>query len=82
MRGKTLKFRLKDKHAKWLGGLAQSVNFIWNAGQEYALKVLERERRFVTGFDLDAWASGAQRRISVDDGRVLRAVGQSICSES
>lgn len=61
METKTLRFRLKDKHAKWLSGLACLVNFVWNAGQEYALKVLERERRFVTGFDLDAWASGATK---------------------
>jgi putative transposase len=61
MEVKTLKFRLKDKHAKWLGDLAKSVNFVWNAGQEHALNVLERERRFVSGFDLNNWAAGASK---------------------
>ena len=58
---KTLRFRLKDKHATWLGSLSRLVNFVWNEGQQYALKVLEREQRFVTGFDLDAWACGATK---------------------
>lgn len=39
-----LRFRLKDRHATWLNGLARKVNFVWNEGQEYALRVLEGER--------------------------------------
>ena len=62
MEVKTLKFQLKDKHANILNAMARAVNFVWNAGQEHALKVLEREGRFVSGFDLNNWAAGATKK--------------------
>lgn len=61
METKTLKFRLKDKHAAMLLKMSRAVNFVWNSGQAHALEVLRREGKLVSGFDLHNWAAGATK---------------------
>ncbi|MGO3756738.1 MAG: RNA-guided endonuclease InsQ/TnpB family protein, partial [Psychrobacter celer] len=39
---KTLKLRIKDKHATQLNILAGSVNFVWNYVNELSFKHLQR----------------------------------------
>ena len=36
---KTLKFRIKDKHAKALNSLARDVNFVWNFCNDLSLAI-------------------------------------------
>ena len=43
---RTLRLRIKDKHAKFLGALAHDVNQVWNFCNDLSTKVFERERRF------------------------------------
>jgi putative transposase len=61
MTTKTLKFRIKDKHASWMLKMSRAVNFIWNEGQAHALEVLRREGKFVSGYDLHHWSAGATK---------------------
>lgn len=56
---RVLRIRIKDKHASALRALAEEVNFVWNYTQELALKVLERERRFMTAYDVQPFVRGA-----------------------
>ena len=56
---RTLRLRIKDKHAKFLGALAYDVNQVWNFCNELSAKVFERERRFMSGFDLQKYTNGA-----------------------
>jgi putative transposase len=48
---RALRLRVKDKHATWLCGLAREVNTVFNYCNELSVKVFERERRFLSGFD-------------------------------
>src|SRR5258706_11049679 len=48
---RVLRLRVKDKHASWLSGLAREVNTVFNYCNELSVKVFERERRFLSGFD-------------------------------
>jgi IS605 OrfB family transposase len=56
-----LRLRVKDKHAKWLGGLAREVNTVFNYCNELSVKVFERERRFLSGFDFWPFLKGVTR---------------------
>ncbi|MEJ6002787.1 RNA-guided endonuclease InsQ/TnpB family protein [Paucibacter soli] len=61
VRVRVLRFRLKDRCAPWLNAAAREVNLVWNYCNELSQKVFERERRFMTGFDLQAYLNGASK---------------------
>ena len=56
-----LRLRLKDKHAKFLRGLAREVNFVWNYCNELQIMMFNRERRFLSGFDFAKFTRGATK---------------------
>jgi transposase len=58
---RTLRLRIKDKHAKYLRELAFEVNQVWNYVNELSFKVFQRERRFMSGFDLQKYTNGASK---------------------
>ena len=58
---RVLRLRVKDKHAAWLCGLAREVNTVFNYCNELSIKVFERERRFLSGFDFWPFLKGATR---------------------
>lgn len=74
---RTLRLRIKDKHAKILQSLAFDVNLVWNYCNELSFKVFERERKFMSGFDLQKYTNGVTK-----EGLALHsATVQAICSE-
>lgn len=56
---KVLHMRLKDKHASYLNTSACQVNMTWNFCNEHSIKVLQREHRFCSAFDLHPYMAGA-----------------------
>jgi len=56
-----LRLRLKDKHAAALRDLAFHVNQVWNYCNELSFKVWERERRFLSAYDIDRYTAGATK---------------------
>jgi len=58
---RVLRLRVKDKDAPWLCGLAREVNTVFNYCNELSVKVFERERRFLSGFDFWPFLKGATR---------------------
>lgn len=58
---RVLRFRIKDKHVAWLSSLAREVNMVWNYCNDLSMKVFERERRFMSGFDLQKYLNGASK---------------------
>ena len=58
---RTLRIRIKDKHAKYLSELAREVNLVWNFVNELSMNVFQRERRFMTGYDLQKYTNGASK---------------------
>ena len=55
----TLHLRLKDKHDSWLSTLSREVNMVWNFCNEHSYKVLQREYRFCSAYDLHHYLNGA-----------------------
>ena len=58
---RTLHLRVRDRHAKWLLEQARAVNFVWNYDNELSSRVLEREGRFLSGYDLHEYTRGATK---------------------
>jgi IS605 OrfB family transposase len=58
---KTLRLRIKDRHASWLNARAREVNTVWNYCNELSQTVWRRERRFLTGFDFWPFLKGATK---------------------
>jgi putative transposase len=58
---RVLRLRVKDKLAAWLCGLAREVNIVFNYCSELSVKVFERERRFLSGFDFWPFLKGVTR---------------------
>jgi IS605 OrfB family transposase len=58
---RTLRLRVKDKHAELLSAQAREVNFVWNYCNELSLKILQREGRFCSNADLDKLTAGATK---------------------
>jgi len=73
---KTLKVRVKDKHAYFLRQCAGEVNFAWNYVNDLSFKCLQRENRFFSGFDLQKYTKGASKLLSIDSTAI-----QAICEE-
>jgi IS605 OrfB family transposase len=58
---KTLKLRIKDKHAPVLVKLAQEVNLVWNYCNELCFKHLQRTGKFFSAFDVQKYLTGATK---------------------
>lgn len=73
---RVLRVRVKDRHAAWLRELAREVNMVWNFVNELQMRVFERERKFLSGFDFWPYLKGCTRG---DDGLQLpvRAVQEA-----
>lgn len=71
---RVLRLRIKDKHAKHLLEQSREVNQVWNYCQETSLKILARERRFCTGYDLDQLTAGATKEGLTLHSQTLQAV--------
>ena len=71
----TLRCRLKDKHRAWLNTQAREVNFVWNYCNELSQKVLKREGRFMSAFDLQKYTDGASKEGGLHS-HTIQAVGK------
>ena len=58
---RTLRVRIKDKHTKALRAMAFDVNQVWNYCNELSFKVLERERKFMSGYDLQKYTKSISK---------------------
>jgi len=58
---RVLRLRLKDKHAAALHAMAVEVNLVWNYCNELSAKVLEREQRFLSAFEMQKFLNGASK---------------------
>lgn len=58
---RVLRLRVKDKHAGFLLEQSREVNMVWNYSQDLGLKVLEREHRFMSAYDMAEFTKGASK---------------------
>jgi putative transposase len=77
---KTLRVRIKDRHAKVMLGLAGEVNQVWNFSQDLTLKCLEREHRFMSAFDIAAYTKGAGKEGMQLHSQTIQAVTEEYCT--
>jgi IS605 OrfB family transposase len=75
---KTLKLRIKDKHAAVLSAMAREVNFVWNYCNETSWRAIRERRAFFSGFDLQKLTAGYSKCEGV---RVGSATVQLVCEE-
>jgi putative transposase len=55
---KTLKVRVKDKHAAILGKMAREVNTTWNYLNELSSRAIQERQRFMSAYDLQKYTAG------------------------
>ena len=72
---KTLKLRIKDKHASQLNILAGSVNFVWNYVNELSFKHLKRTGKFFSAYDLSTYTKGSGEYLNLHS-QILQAIGE------
>ena len=72
---KTLKLRIKDKHATQLNILAGAVNFVWNYVNELSFKHLQRTGKFFSAYDLAAYTKGAGEYLNLHS-QTLQAISE------
>ncbi|MGP5222331.1 RNA-guided endonuclease InsQ/TnpB family protein [Psychrobacter celer] len=72
---KTLKLRIKDKHAAQLNILAGSVNFVWNYVNELSFKHLKRTGQFFSAYDLAAYTKGSGEYLNLHS-QTLQAISE------
>lgn len=62
---KTLKVRVKDKHAKQLNEMARSVNFVWNYINELSHRSIKERGVFLSGYDMDKYTKGSNKELGL-----------------
>ena len=63
---KTLKVRVKDRHAGFLRQGEREVNLAWNFCNDLSFRCLQREQRFLSDYDLQKYTKGASKLLSVE----------------
>lgn len=58
---KTLKLRVKDKHARVLCEQAHEVNFVWNFVNELSAKHTQKTGKFFSKYDLHEYTNGTTK---------------------
>jgi IS605 OrfB family transposase len=77
---RVLRIRIKDKHASFFKRQATEVNQVWNYSQDLALKVLEREHRFMSAYDMAAYTKGAAKEGLSLHSQTVQAVSEEYCT--
>lgn len=77
---RVLRLRIKDKHAKHLLEQSREVNQVWNYCNETSQRILERERRFCTGYDLDKLTCGASKEGMSLHSQTVQAISAEYCT--
>ncbi len=73
---KTLKLRIKDKHADQLNKLASSVNFVWNYVNELSFKHLKRTGHFFSAYDIATYVKGSGELLNLHS-QTLQAITET-----
>lgn len=75
---KTLKLRVKDKHAAILGQMAREVNTVWNFVNETSHRAIREKSKFMTAYDLQKYTAGY---CNCDGVLVGSATVDAVCAE-
>lgn len=67
---KTLKVRVRDKHAKVLRAWAVSVNQVWNYCNQISHRSIVEKRRWLSGYDLQNYTRGASKELGINSATI------------
>jgi len=75
---KTVKLRIKDKHARVLGQMAREVNRVFNFCNETSMRAIRERHQWLSGYDLQKLTAGYSQceGVTVGSGTV-----QVVCAE-
>lgn len=73
---KTLKLRIRDKHAKTLDELSRSVNFVWNYVNDLSYTHLQRTGKFFSAYDLSEYTKGSGEFLNLHS-QTIQAVNET-----
>jgi IS605 OrfB family transposase len=62
---KTLKVRVKDRHANALNRMARAVNFVWNYSNELSSRAISERGIFLSSYDIDRYTKGAGKELGL-----------------
>lgn len=63
---KTLKVRIKDRHAPLLKKMASSVNLVWNYLNELSHRSIRERGMFLSAYDLHKYTAGVSKEIGLN----------------
>lgn len=72
---KTLKVRVRDKHAKALRRQAAAVNFVWNYINELSSRAIRERGHFLSAYDIHPYTKGAGKELGLHS-QTLQVVAQ------
>ena len=75
---KTLKLRIKDKHASALAAMAREVNQVWNYVNELSNRSIRERGKWLSAYDLQKYTAGFSQ---CDGVKVGSATVQLVCQE-
>ena len=73
---KTLKLRIKDKHAYQLNRLSGSVNFVWNYVNDLSYKHLQKTGKFFSAYDLNDYTKGSGELLGLHS-QTIQAINET-----
>lgn len=73
---KTLKLRIRDKHAKELDELSRSVNLVWNYVNDLSYTHLQRTGKFFSAYDLSEYTKGSGEFLNLHS-QTIQAVNET-----
>ena len=62
---KTLKVRVRDKHAKELNRQASAVNFVWNYINDLSSRFIQEKGKFLSSFDVHPYIKGTNKELGL-----------------
>lgn len=73
---KTLKVRIKDKHAVRLRAMARDVNFIWNYCNDLSNRFIREKSAFLSGYDFHKYLAGSTPYFSISSDSIGLIAGE------
>lgn len=78
LHAKTLKLRIKDKHARLLSEMARQVNTVWNYCNEISHRSIRERFKWLSAYDLQKLTAGYSK---CDGVQIGSATTQLVCEE-
>jgi putative transposase len=77
---RVLRLRIKDEHSNFLLEQSREVKQVWNFSQDLSLKVLEREHRFMSAYDMAPFTKGAAKEGLTLHSETVQVVSEEYCT--